>query len=101
MVSEPEPTRVCPHCEGPSPHQTPRYFDAICRGCADKLVDIHGRPVGAYNETLLGTGLVVIHTDDNSRCESSSVSGDVYIDGRPYRAAEGRFGGVVTRPLRI
>lgn len=98
-MSAPDPTWVCPHCGGPSPRQTPRYFDAICEGCEDRLVDARGRPVQTYNETLMGTGLVVVHRDDGSRCESSSRDGAVFIDGRPYRAAEARFGGVVTRPL--
>lgn len=100
-MSTPDPSGLCPHCGGPSPRQTPRYFDAICGQCEDRLTDAGGRPVGAYNETLLGTGLVVMHVDDGSRCESSSREGDVFVDGRPYRAAESRFGGVVTRPLRV
>lgn len=98
-VSHPEPLGICPHCGGPSPRQTPRYVDAICDSCQDRLVDVHGRPVAAYNESLLGTGLVVLHKDDEARCESSSADGRVFIDGRPYRGAEARFGGVVVRPL--
>jgi hypothetical protein len=98
-VNHPEPSRKCPHCGGPSPRQTPRYPDAICAACTRALVDVHGRPVAAYNESLLGTGLVVLHKDDGSRCESSSTDGQVLIDGLRYRAVEARFGGVVTRPL--
>lgn len=90
---------VCPSCGGSSPRQTVRYFDAVCEPCEDRMTDAHGRAVDVYNESLLGTGLVIAHRDDGSRCESGSRNGDVLIDGRPYRAAEARFGGVVVRPV--
>lgn len=94
----PDPAAECPNCCGPSPRQTPRYSDALCEPCESQLSDAHGRAVAAYNEDLLGTGLVVLHRDDGSRCESGSAEGYVFIKGRRYRASEARFGGVVVRP---
>ena len=90
---------ICPHCGGPSRWQTPRYPDAVCEACRARLTDASGRPVDAYNATMMGTGLLIQHRDDESRCVSGSERGTVMIDGRPYRAVEGRFGGVVVRPL--
>lgn len=96
----PDPPFVCPHCGGPSPRQTPRYFDAVCDPCVERMTDADGRAVRAYNATLLGTGLLVLHRDDESECASATATGDVLIDGRPYVAWEGRFGGVVVQPPR-
>jgi len=54
--------------------------------------------VEGYNLSHTG-GFVALHKDDGSRCESSAADGWVLIDGRPYRAGEARFGGVVVQPL--
>lgn len=98
-MDHPEPDYVCPHCGGSSPHQTPRYRRALCVSCMGRLTDARGRAVGAYNESFMGTGFVVLHADDQSRCASATAEGRVFIDGRPYSAAEARFGGVVVQPL--
>ena len=97
-MNHPEPSVICPYCGVPSPHQTPRYPQAVCAPCTGRLTDAGGRSVEGYNLSHTG-GFVALHKDDGSRCESSTADGWVLIDGRPYRAGEARFGGVVVQPL--
>lgn len=92
-----EPTGVCPHCGGRST-QSPRYPRALCGPCGARITDLAGRPVQAYNESHTG-GFIVFHSDDGSRCESVTASGQVLIDGRPYLAGEARMGGIVVQPI--
>jgi hypothetical protein len=87
---------MCTHCGGPA-HQTERYPDALCGDCAARATDLAGRPLRMYNETLSG-GFCADHADDDTPCPQVTGDGRVLIDGREYRAAAARFGGVVVRP---
>jgi len=86
----------CPH-DGTSTAQPERYPQALCSGCVDRATDLAGRAVAMHNTSLYG-GFAARHVDDGSPCEQVTADGAVLVDGRPYRGAEARYGGVVVEP---
>jgi len=92
------PTGLCPHDGTPAPHQSERYFDALCWACVERATDAAGRRVALYNADLMG-GFEAVHADDHTPCGSVTQSGLVLIDGVSFQASEARFGGIVVRPV--
>jgi hypothetical protein len=92
-----EPTGICPHCDGPSEYQNPRYPQALCHACDERVTDLTGRPLRLGNESASG-GFVALHRDDDSRCEQAIADGRVLVDGVEFRAGEAHMGGCVVQP---
>ena len=101
------PTGPCPLCGAPRPYME-RYPDAVCRACVARTADpATGRPVGIYNTSILGTGVIAFYEDvdaaDPGReapLEERDYGLVAAIDGRAVLCREHRFGGIVVQPLR-
>lgn len=82
-------THHCPICEKPleSVARYPRY---VCDACCGRVVSADGRPLEFFNLALSG-GYGARYADDGAVYDSH----ECFIDGRPCRADEARFGGIV------
>lgn len=87
----------CPICRT-EVRASARYPDYLCPGCADRAVDIHGRPLTFRNTSMSG-GFKAIYTDDETPAEAVTRDHTVFVDGVRCRADEARFGGIVIRPV--
>jgi ADP-ribosylglycohydrolase len=86
--------QVCPLC-GTRDRWVERYPDHVCGWCAHWVTDREGRPVSLYNVSM--TGGFTARYDDGTTAPDEVVAGTVWIDGRPLRAGEARFGGTVVQ----
>ena len=95
-------THPCPICGLPA-HGSPRYTRAVCKSCARKTTDSHGRLVAGYNTSLLGSGFEArfVNADGTAGdvCTEVTESEQCWIEGRPCSIGEARFGGVVVQAL--
>ena len=78
-----------------------RYPNALCPKCIVLATDEHGRRLRFFNETLLGTGFVAEVDVDGEwrRVDTPDDSMACLVRGKPCRAREHRFGGVVVEAM--
>ncbi len=81
----------CPVCERAQP-ASPRYPGYVCAACVERATDAEGAALTFSNADMFG-GLIIRGADGKTRDEPRC-----FIDGRPYRVREARFGGVVVQP---
>lgn len=86
--------QVCPLC-GTRGRPVERYPDHVCDWCAAWATDAAGRPVDLFNASFAG-GYTARYADGTT-ASPEVLAGEVRVDGRPLRAAEARFGGVVVQ----
>lgn len=90
---EPE-QQVCPLCGTREPWSA-RYAGHVCAWCARWATDAAGRPVRLFNASL--TGGFTAQYPDGTTASAEVLAGTVWVDGRPLRAGEARFGGTVVQ----
>jgi hypothetical protein len=86
--------QVCPLC-GTRETFLERYAGHVCGWCTRWATDAAGRPVGLYNTSF--TGGFTAQYADGTTASAEVLAGRVWIDGRPLRAGEARFGGTVVQ----
>lgn len=74
-----------------------RYPNFVCRWCEAWVTDEAGRPVWLSNTSF--SGGFDAHYADGKPASELARSGQVFISGRPFRAGEARFGGVVVEAV--
>ncbi len=82
-------THQCPIC-GKALEAIARYPRYVCEDCAARASSADGRRLEFFNLGLSG-GYGAAFADDKSKYDSH----DCFIDDRPCRADEARFGGIV------
>lgn len=88
--------QTCPVCGVYGKH-IERYPDFVCSWCAAWVTDEDGRPVWLSNTSF--SGGFDAHYADGKPASDLARSGKVFIAGRPFRASEARFGGVVVEAV--
>ena len=96
-MSRKQPTGVCPHDGQPAPHQTARYFDALCWDCVDRGTDASGRVVSVHDLSM-DELFEATHRDDGSPCQSVTTTQTLFVDTVAHYVTQAHFGGVVVRP---
>ncbi|WP_280827690.1 hypothetical protein [Mycobacterium sp. OTB74] len=95
LLAEPDEHRrahSCPLCGLPAIGRAWQYL-SVCDDCYPKTVCGDGRKVSGHN-TSVGGGFEALHVDDGSTCEQVSRDGRVWIEHKPCRMGEAKFGGV-------
>lgn len=86
------PKQFCGNCAAEVAYFA-RYPKSICRSCNSLLTDQNGQKVDYHNTQALGYGVQGIYVDSQEKYNSL----DCFIDGRKFKAAEHRFGGIVVQ----
>lgn len=86
--------QVCPLCGTREPWSA-RYAGHVCAWCARWVTDEAGRPVRLFNASL--TGGFTAQYPDGTTASQDVLAGTVWLEGRPLRAGEARFGGTVVQ----
>ncbi|MEM6686543.1 MAG: hypothetical protein AAF617_12240 [Bacteroidota bacterium] len=88
--------QYCGHCKQPVRYN-PRYPKYICGDCSSKVItDENGYELSFYNIGMSGGLRVIFKKDEKVIKEDTSLSEQrCFIDGKPFIATEGRFGGIV------
>ncbi|GIG37160.1 ADP-ribosylglycohydrolase family protein [Cellulomonas pakistanensis] len=86
--------QVCPLCGTREPFFE-RYAGHVCGWCSRWVTDSAGRPVGLFNTSF--TGGFTAQYADGTTASAEVLAGRVWVDGRPLRAGEARFGGTVVQ----
>jgi len=86
--------QVCPLC-GTRERFFERYAGHVCGWCTRWATDAAGRPVGLFNTSF--TGGFTAQYADGTTASAEVLAGRVWVDGRPLRAGEARFGGTVVQ----
>jgi hypothetical protein len=82
----------CPVCGRPAIGE-PWHYVSVCDACHSRARCSHGRRVTGTNTSLSG-GFEARHADDSSVCRELTRDGRCWIDDRPCRMGEAKFGGV-------
>ena len=96
-----EPEQQCPNCNT-SVWPNPRYPHHLCRVCANRLSDAHGRPIALRTISQSMTGAWGEYEDgSHTDLEATTRGVIVFCDGVRCQAREAYFGGTVIEPAAL
>jgi len=96
-----EPQQQCPICNT-SVYPMQRYPHHLCRVCANRLSDAHGRPIALRTISQSMTGAWGEYEDgSHTDLEATAHGVIVFCDGVRCQAREAYFGGTVIEPAAL